>query len=138
MILAEPAGARLDSWVAEFVMGWEARLSIEDDSRDRWVKKLPPGSEYMEEFTESLDWSPSTDLAAAWTVVEKIRDTPDPQYHNNLGFSLAQKDRLANGLWYCEMEISRAGAGGIGVISVSAKTAPLAISRCALLTMIGD
>ena len=57
-----PAGCEVDSLVAEKVMGWRSGI-INDACR---VIRLPyegPGWE---------TWSPSTDISAAWEIVEKM------------------------------------------------------------------
>ena len=77
----------LDAWIAEHVMGWDAedvyRLPIPRMTRQEWEmqedKTLPwYYEEGGDEFVQSVEgeWllppRYSTDIAAAWDVVEKI------------------------------------------------------------------
>lgn len=57
-ILSEPAGKRLDAWVAEHVMGWRP-LALSRDFDGNFFPEDAPNY--------------STDIAAAWQVVEKMR-----------------------------------------------------------------
>jgi hypothetical protein len=60
-----PAGRELDELVAEQVMGWQTSIS--------WG-----GSYWIDGFVverEKVKWNPSTDIAAAWEVVEKMHDS---------------------------------------------------------------
>jgi len=104
-----PAGREMNDAVAHRVMGWEFHANA------GWYT---PG---MWEFNPArraapCDWSPSTDIAAAWEVVEKLDD-------GNLIFSLL---RYGAG-W-------RVGFMDDGNMrgSASGDTAPLAICRAAL------
>jgi len=70
-ILKLELGPELDRLVAEKVMGWK-----------RTTEGAPPGCAYWKDddgFVRanetpggSLNWNPSTDIAAAWEVVEKL------------------------------------------------------------------
>lgn len=70
-------GPELDALVAEKVMGWKRLESPsgdyapwEDDKgkrRNTWVA--------ARSFAGLLEWSPSTDIAAAWEVVEKLNES---------------------------------------------------------------
>ena len=64
-------------------------------------------------------WCPSTDIADAWLVVEKIK----------IRFSLTSLKTFKNGKWLC-----RTG-DRMNVITVIADTAPLAICRAALMAV---
>lgn len=91
MIKAPKAGPELDARVAREVMNWEI----------------------------AGPWSPSTDIAAAWEVVEKIGLFSDEAY-DGIGFTLWHD---ANG-WFVGTPDFRTG--------VQAPTAPLAICLAAL------
>ena len=61
--------------LAAEAMGWEPRHSIEDDSRDRWVR-LTGKTQPQWEYTASInDWSPYTDIADAMVLVEKLEES---------------------------------------------------------------
>lgn len=132
--LALPAGPELDRIVAERVMGWRWRRSnvtgrralypadgpwpewmtesasgAEEECRDHWAASLPPYS---------------TDVAAAWMVVERVEP------------GLSHIGVTAPG-W--EVVIYRAPDGGEPVeIVESGPTAPLAICRAALAACWGE
>ena len=69
-------GPTLDAWIAEHVMGWIPWYGTDPDWVGffdgewlRWTKKptIDP-----DDPGEAEVWSPSTDIAAAWMVVEKL------------------------------------------------------------------
>lgn len=64
-ILSMPAGCEMDALIADKVMGWE-RVGI-----DGW--KTQYGLRTIE-LTSYGSFHPSTDVAAAWEVVERIRE----------------------------------------------------------------
>lgn len=65
-ILAMPAGPEMDALVAEMVMEWRFRTDFDySPPVDFWDG---PGV-----VREIALWRPSTDIAAAWEVVEKLR-----------------------------------------------------------------
>lgn len=89
----------VDALVATRVMGWrwgrpKAPVLPQDD-RDCWIGPRPasPGVPAGEWVVEYGEWSPSSDPAAAWEVVEKMRDR-DP---------LIRPDGR---LWVCIMDAS--------------------------------
>jgi hypothetical protein len=97
----------MDALVAEQVMG--VRL-IRVDGADFLMN--PDGS-----GVGGIRWSPSTDISAAWSVVEKMR----AKYPVRIDYDSPPDDQ-----WICVF----GDAGGfIGV----EKTAPLAICKAALL-----
>ena len=106
-----PPGRELDALVAEKVMGWTLDpegcwLDRENDYADTgW------GDEWN---TYNLPvWSPSVDIAAAWTLLEKaIADGGTPQIY------------YSSGLWW----VILAGLSQ----AVSGETAPLAICHAVL------
>lgn len=67
-ILEMPAGWGLDKLVAEEVMGWHIRVSSWVDSQGRWMGYIDDG------FPPIEGWHPSTDIQAAWEVVEFFVD----------------------------------------------------------------
>lgn len=82
------AGTDLDNLVAEKVMGWYRKDYRETGfakQLERQGKSLHPdwrpAQEYWyclengkDERKASLSWSPSTDIAAAWQVVDRMKD----------------------------------------------------------------
>lgn len=100
------AGREMDALVAEKVMEW-VRAKCEGRTNDWWTQ---PG------YAKSTP-NFSTDIAAAWQVVEKI----------DL-FSRAILERDEDGSWWVDDEPCHN-------IQSNASTAPLAICRAALLAM---
>ena len=112
-----PAGREMDRLIAEKVMGWKSDGSHSSDglpiyhtyqngSRDVWLR----------------DWKPSSDIAAAWQVAEKLR--------NEWG----SFDLRAGLQWFCWSDVDNRIAGE--VVAASADTASLAICRAALIEML--
>ncbi len=60
------AGRELDAKVAEEVMGWEI---ITLGNTDVWAERLVDGWE-----PKRQNWNPSTQIADAWLVVEKMKN----------------------------------------------------------------
>lgn len=103
------AGRELDALVAEKVMGWKPCVTQDH-----------PGWVYFDSGAGGGKIAPafSTDIAAAWEVVEKL----SPRYAIRI-----LNDATPGPSWCCEM------AHGYGNdIEVEAETAPLAICRAAL------
>lgn len=76
-ILVEPAGRQMDTWVAEFVMKWpEWDFLAGDWSGGRpvfWIEE--DGIKIFKDYDDYAHyWSPSSNIAAAWEVVEKLRE----------------------------------------------------------------
>ena len=117
--LAMEAGPELDALVAERVMGWTR------NDKGFWFK---PGKRHNWNH-DGLDPPPySTDIAAAWEVVEKIKSLP-------AGIDiLVRANCVAIDLHMFDM------ADGLvkDIEAGDATTAPLAICRAALLTTLGD
>jgi hypothetical protein len=111
-ILNMEAGLEMDELVTESVMGWERR-TFKHDGVDFWHL---PGTARCE-----LDVPPySTDIAAAWQVVEKA--------------SLFKLDCLQihdSSDWWCEIALEGRP------YEATADTAPLVICRAALLAALG-
>lgn len=106
-------GREMDCLVAERVMGWRVQYS---------PYRFPDG-----EYEDAGDFQPSTDIAAAWEVVEKMRGTvcapgapyAGGEYHNN------EDD---GPMWDAEFPCADYS------VNARALTAPLAICRAALLS----
>jgi hypothetical protein len=110
----------MDKAVAELVMGWHVETENEHThwitSDDKWGAGIGKYPEYDDEFLHTLDFHPSESLLWAWEVVEKMQ--------GGLRFELR---RIPSGFWeYFGEEMS-----------AEANTAPLAISRAALLAVRG-
>ena len=65
-VLTMEPGRELDELVIEWVMGWEAVQPSVPENDFEWLDGKG------KKFSAGL-WNPSTDLAAAWRVVEKMR-----------------------------------------------------------------
>lgn len=107
-ILALPAGPETDRLVAERVMGigWQGGNPI-DGYDGRWP------------------WPPpySTDVAAAWSVVEKLTDNQDGYCFDLYRGTFPDQPPE----WVC------ATLRGRGMVVACGQTAPLAVCRAALL-----
>lgn len=112
-ILNMPAGLRLNELIAEYVMKLDRTKPGQwRESVDWWVNGLP---------SECPDYS--TDISAAWQVVEK--------------FYSMTFDRWSNGKEFrCYLVTARDGKNCDGM--AVADTAPLAICRAALLAVMED
>jgi hypothetical protein len=122
---AMPAGREMDALVAERVMGW---VRHPDSMYRHWCERQPDGTLRFLDQCEPLHtvrpWHPSTDIAAAWEVVEKLRGESFPWEFSlgwrhiepfvSFGRTANQKDEI--GFSHGE-------------------TAPLAICRAALKTV---
>jgi hypothetical protein len=117
-----PAGRELDARIARDVMGWT-------DQEGFWMERTPDGLRYR--VAENWDeFQPSTDIRAAWNVVERMRPRfPDASLAVRLGAG-------DTGNWFCEFGIDYGWAThgeGDEVVAVGeADTAPLAICYAAL------
>ena len=107
-------GKNLDASIAVLVMGWELDG---DASGDYWEK-----SRY--DHIDFLEWKPSENIAHAWQVVEKFYSA----HINRFGGSNGGKYYDV----YMVTEIDGKNADG----QVTDTTAPLAISRAALLAVL--
>jgi len=114
-----PPGQDLDALIAETVMGWDIHFS------DPGFRGGLPHWRDPENSTlyGPGNWSPSTDIEAAWKVVEKLRS-----YSFDFDF-FASKIRVPDGKkpW-----IKAAFHSRTDIYSSEADTAELAISRAAL------
>lgn len=131
-ILAEPAGARLDGWVAE-ALGWSIVTVTDAGDFDvevyrhlpRPLVRVHPDGCFLERQQpyKSQPWKPSKDIAAAWEVVEAMAAR---------GCDLVLQDwrRLPQqAAWAALYELPTGHDTG----HCLGETAPLAICRCALL-----
>lgn len=126
-----PAGRALDAEVATKVMGWtEWKSPVVPrgvDEPDCWRTGDP------ESPTRTIAyWSPSTDIAAAWLVLDWLRSQRDVVM---LTFDTRDKCWEIDACDYIDDDTGKRDDGsaprGCAVI-VSAETAPLAICRAAL------
>ncbi|MBA2702707.1 MAG: hypothetical protein H0U60_02530 [Blastocatellia bacterium] len=123
----------LDALVAEKVMGWYHKdWKTVTHGTSGWIRKHPPLQEYWyckvngkDTRMNTLSWSPSTNIAAAWQVVSKMKETQP-------FFSLYYDDRseIDPAYWFCDW--STEYRSGIGA---KAESAPLAICLAALKTV---
>lgn len=126
-------GPTLDALVAEKVMGWKADGIYWRDESGR-VK------ERREAVMFEIRWSPSTDIAAAWEVGEKLRE-------RFFVFSIDRIETPDGTIWSCEFqpkdfhsfwrhasswEVEECAVNGPCANLCNADTAPLAICRAAL------
>lgn len=103
------AGRELDALIAEKVMGWVKTLRL-PNAHDTWDDPAGLCKSWVEMFT------PSTDISAAWQVVEKLRLSQ---------FDVHLCTATVFGDWKCGFWKGSAG-------TVSASTAPLAICLASL------
>ena len=119
------AGPKLDELVAEKVMGW-----VVDP-----IGRMYTGGELRHSRGENLEtrFNPSTDMRAAWEVVEKIRSESLSLGWRQREFSIEQSDRLEKGLWVCRTTGTPDSAYANGrSVYATAGTAPLVICIAAL------
>jgi len=135
-------GPELDRLVAEKVMGWIEPADAEmprvwlrwEEGEKRyvwagwWIEEPPKDedgnipSAWL--LAGNKKWSPSTDIAAAWEVVERLSSRCFIQIHNQVASFMP--------LWNVSFE-SREDMKFLG--SANAETVPLAICRAALAVM---
>lgn len=113
------AGRELDALVAEKVMGWSGIDKKWDyETNESFLGGKTPDWDGRQ-FYEVPHYS--TDIAAAWLVVEKLR-TPNWEF---------QLDHTRFMIWHCRIETT-AGEGSASSDSSQGETAPLAICLAAL------
>jgi hypothetical protein len=127
-----PAGREMDALVAEKVMGEPKPIIVDDwDSVfSRWLDGCPiesPKEAWLEaclyEHGDTQEWIPrpfSTDIAAAWQVMEKLKD----KFFCGIEF--------CGDCWQASMQERE---GGLDYVEGNADTAPIAICRVALKAM---
>ena len=110
-----PAGREMDALIAEKVMGWEIWNCQWSDKKTELL------------ICNAIDFEPSTDIAAAWEVVEKIKDTNMDSYkYGANSFELSRNRPMQpSRLYACRFNSNNNGYS-------YAETASLAICRAAL------
>lgn len=116
--------SKIDAFIAEKVMGH--KVMIQTEPYETSSLNLHPGELYIGEGERIPHYS--SDIRAAWEVVEKIRSMK--RFGSGLPFKIQQQDNLENGLW-C-VETSELSADYHKRVWVKADTAPLAICLAAL------
>lgn len=119
-----PAGPDLDRLVAEKVMGWKWGPTGADYSGWQGSKQYPNGMWNRKNDACRGHWSPSTDIAHAWEVVE----------HMEQNGGLIANMYSQRGCWSVGIE-PLPESRYIEVFREVAETAPLAICRAALLAV---
>jgi len=117
----------LDALMAERVMGWTWM-------RDGWwspdrkqVVWADPRVEWMIAPVDAVEWSPSTDIAAAWQVVEKCEFfTLDRRPPDDSRYGVVDGVKSEDVIWGCSLTMN-----GVFATAVAA-TVPEAICRAAL------
>lgn len=117
-----PAGREMRAMIAERIMGWKRarRKSTGEPNPDHdlWVTEITHIATWPDRYAPHI-WAPDRDIAAAWEVVEKMRD-------EFWGIDVTADDHY----WGCEFwrfDGSHKRIHGAG------EKAPLAICRAALL-----
>ena len=127
------AGRELDALVAEKVMGWR------EDAYHYWAD--PGGGDETfwvvagstEDHPGNRAWCPSTDISAAWGVVEHVRRMHPARVWFELYAPRGDLPWTAVFFTRClEWEDSMYEMGSDRIIPSSGKEAPLAICRAAL------
>jgi hypothetical protein len=125
------AGRELDALVAERVMGWQ----VDTDKEGYWCNDagwtgwLVPESEADARYEQDRCWRPSTDITAAWQVVEHIKE------REGCGFFVAWNKPEYGRPAHWSAGFIEAGNDGHGhdyTAEVEADTAQLAICKAAL------
>jgi hypothetical protein len=114
------AGRETDSWVAEKVMGWK-RVSHETHG-SWWIRGIAPDGQTL---YATHTWSPSTDIAAAWQVVEKMESMG-----GHVIISSPGRWCESGGWWRVQVSAGK-GRGAV----CAEDTAPLAICKAVLLAV---
>lgn len=121
-ILNMEAGRELDTLIAEKVMGWArwkgATLGWEN----------PPSFFRTWELTSYGSFQPSTDISAAWDVIEKMEY--NWSFVRDVGKCGSEYETIGNMLYRFIYT-----APGMPIEGIVADTAPLAICRAALLAV---
>lgn len=117
-----PAGREMDALVAQQLFGWMFIASNFVHNLE-YGTMIPPNGWKRDNFIPDECPHYSTDIAAAWEVVEKMR-----------GMALAMTMGKGDDAYQCRIFDGRIAPEAYRVL-VSAETAPLAICRAALLAM---
>lgn len=131
-ILAMPAGREMDALVATEVMEWHWYKFIEPEYVDFGAKGawLDSGNRVMHN-----EWYPSTDIGAAWEVVEKMKN--DWQQIIPSWARFWRIVSLRDGTWDVMVGTENATTQRI-IARATDKSLPLAICRAALLTVMEE
>ena len=117
-IKAEAPGPRKDAWVAKHVMRWKCLLYVR---RGKTPSFCIIADDVVVARGNGLEgWSPTTDISAAWEVVEKLKSRE---------FCLAYLPETDE--WDCAFR--KGACRDENRLTVYAKTAPDAICTAALL-----
>ncbi len=90
-------------------------------------------ADHTRDFYSIQPYKFSSDIGAAWIVVEKLRSVDLSLGWRRRDFSITQMDRLEGGLWV--VETNKPGKNNSDRIRASADTASLSICRAALLAV---
>ena len=115
-VKSEPAGNRMDNWIAECVMKWKLNLgsNIYEGINGDW--HLPEDHEF------------SQDIASAWEVVEKVHYCKVMKFTHE---PIPELDSEGKVFYQCELHFD-----DYFTRYAEAETAPLAICRAALLCVL--
>lgn len=134
MTTALEAGRETDARVAEVVMGWEVCSDMKCQGCDAPVWRHESGEWFVQPNRANADmarWSPSTDIGAAWSVVDRVRES-----ESVWSFHIQSPTRKTNGQWVAEVVPNYAIVPvDVDPYTAFADTAPLAIVRAALAAM---
>ena len=117
-ILAMKPGRELDARVAEKVMGWKTNWLKTD-----WWEEINPNTHHHKGLVK--DFKPSTDISAAWEVVEKMFERG--------GCEIGCYGSKSGGKWFEVIVITMNGE-----VKVTAHTAHEAICKAALLAVMEE
>lgn len=84
-------GNKLDALIAEHVMGWtyleKPHMKFPDEMLGYWDKHLDPCPDDVAPWQAAWTWHPSTSIASAWEVVEKMQSEGYLYFISNLPFN---------------------------------------------------
>lgn len=143
-IMAMEPGAEMDALVATLVMGWQRFVPGTRDPAFDWAQWntatgasgwfVDSDPDYYACGEECHVWRPSTDITAAWMVVEAVRERPDADGYARWYVKI-HDTAIPETPWTATFR-KRLGGGPPFMAEASEKDAPLAICRAALLTTI--
>ena len=96
-------------------------------------KQAGPEMDFLVAKYYGISGAPSTDIVAAWHVVEMFAHTSRNKLAKEFNFSHFWIHAYPDGSWHCSLNYNNAG-----VVGCYAPSAPLAICRAALLAVMGD
>ena len=131
-ILNMPAGPALNALIATEVMGWD----IHPVSPDPYERELAWYSDDGNFQCGDEHWKPSENIADAWQVVEKMRENNIVSINNGwVNEDLEIQDDVLCSIWPIDFDAGEFEKLGEPV-EIHHKSAPLAISRAALLAVL--